>query len=88
MHNLNEISASLATMSKDEKLKKQLTGTIEKVNKAMSDISSSLEIVNTMTPEQKCRVQQIIKDTSVTTHNLKKFSEKLNKRFLIFRLMF
>lgn len=88
VHNLNEISTSVSYMTKDEKLKKQLTDTIANVNKAMSDISSALELVNTMTPEQKCRVQQTIKDASVTTHNLKKFSEKLNKRFLLFRLMF
>lgn len=88
VHNLNDISTSVSYMTKDEKLKKQLTDTIANVNKAMGDISSALELVNTMSPEQKCRVQQTIKDASITTHNLKKFSEKLNKRFLLFRLMF
>lgn len=86
--NLNEISTSVATMTKDEKLKAQLTTTINNANKAMSDISNALEVVNGMTPDQKCQLQQIVADTSVTTHNLKKFSEKLNKRFLLFRLMF
>ena len=33
-------------------------------------------------------LKQIVNDTSVTVENLKKFSEKLNKRFLLFRLMF
>ena len=33
-------------------------------------------------------VGQIVADTTVTMDNLKKFSEKLNKRFLLFRLMF
>lgn len=88
VHNLNEISASVSTMTKDEKLKNQLSATINSVNKAMNDVSEALELVNGMTPAQKCQVQQIIKDTAVTTHNLRKFSEKLNKRFLLFRLMF
>jgi phospholipid/cholesterol/gamma-HCH transport system substrate-binding protein len=88
VHNLNDISTSVAYMSKDEKLKKQLADTITNINKAMTDVSSALALVNTMTPEQKCRVQQTIKDAAATTHNLKKFSEKLNKRFLLFRLMF
>lgn len=86
--NLNEISTYISTMTKDEKLKKQLTTTVNNVNKAMIDISNALELVNGMTPQQKCQIQQIVEDTSVTTSNLKKFSEKLNKRFLLFRLMF
>ncbi len=88
VHNLNDISTSVSYMTKDEKLKAQLLGTISNVNKAMQDVSSALELVNGMTPAQKCQVQGIIKDAAVTTHNLKKFSEKLNKRFLLFRLMF
>lgn len=88
VQNLNDISTYVSTMTKDEKLKKQLNTTINNVNKAMNDISNALELVNGMTPDQKCQLQQIVEDTSTTTHNLKKFSEKLNKRFLIFRLMF
>lgn len=88
VQNVNEISTYVSTMTKDEKLKTQLTTTIKNVNKAMSDLSNALEVVNGMTPDQKCQLQQIVEDTSVTTHNLKKLSEKLNKRFLLFRLMF
>lgn len=88
VQNVNEITNNVSTMTKDEKLKSQLMNTVKSVNKAMNDISNALELVNTMTPSQKCQLQQIVEDTSVTTHNLKKFSEKLNKRFLIFRLMF
>lgn len=88
IHNLNEISTSVASMSKDEKLKAQLMDTINSVNKAMNDVSKALELVNTMSPQQKCKLQKMIEDAAATTHNLKKFSEKLNKRFLIFRLMF
>lgn len=86
--NVNDISGYVASMTKDEKLKRQLETTVKNINKAMSDISNALELVNGMTPDQKCQLQQIVADTSATTHNLKKFSEKLNKRFLIFRLMF
>lgn len=86
--NVNDISTYVSSMTKDEKLKNQLTKTVNNINKAMGDISNALELVNGMTPDQKCQLQQIVEDTSVTTHNLKKFSEKLNKRFLIFRLMF
>lgn len=88
VQNLNDISTYISSMTKDEKLKKQLTTTVNNVNKAMTDVSNALELVNGMTPDQKYQLQQIVEDASETTHNLKKFSEKLNKRFLIFRLMF
>lgn len=86
--NVNEISTYVCSMTKDEKLKKNLTDSVNKINKAMVDISSALELVNGMTPDKKRQIEQIMCDATATTHNLKKFSEKLNKRFLLFRLMF
>lgn len=86
--NLNDITAFISSTTKDKQLKKQLNDTIDNVNKATRDISSALEVVNKMTPAQKCQVQSMITDAAATTKNLKKFSEKLNKRFLLFRLMF
>lgn len=75
-------------MTKDDNLKKDLTATINSVNKAMSDVSTTLASLNQVTPDNKTELQQIVEDTAVTTCNLRKFSEKLNKRFLLFRLMF
>lgn len=86
--NVNEISTYVCSMTKDEKLKKNLTDTVNKINTAMVDISSALEVVNGLTPDKKRQIEQIMCDATETTHNLKKFSEKLNKRFLLFRLMF
>ena len=74
--------------TKPEFLKKDLKTTINSVNKAMCDISTTLAAVNTVNAEDKTEIQQIVSDTAKTTANLKKFSEKLNKRFLLFRLMF
>ena len=41
-----------------------------------------------LSPFYKENLKQIVKDTTETVENLKKFSEKLNKRFLLFRLLF
>lgn len=87
-HNINEISAFVNTMTKDTKLKKTLTETVDNANAAMVQINSSLSTVNQLTPENKTQLQTILEQTSATTCNLKKFSEKLNKRFLLFRLLF
>lgn len=88
MHNVNEISGYVNSMTKDDNIKKDLNRTVNNVNKAMTDISTTLASLNAMTPDNKTEIQKIIDDTAVTTSNLKKFSEKLNKRFLLFRLLF
>lgn len=87
-HNTNEISGYINGMTKDDQLKKDLTNTVANANKAMTNLNIALSAVNQMTPEKKTELQAIIDDTKVTTCNLKKFSEKLNKRFLLWRLMF
>ena len=89
--NLSQISESINSMTKDDKLKNQLTTAITNVNNAMSEAATALDTVNKVNPSnpnQASDLQQIVSDTVVTTNNLKKFSEKLNKRFLLFRLMF
>jgi hypothetical protein len=86
--NLAEISTSVSMMTKDEQLKNDLKNTLANTNKALTGVSTALASVNRMTPENKTELDAILDDAKVTTCNLKKFSEKLNKRFLIFRLLF
>ena len=86
--NIAEISTSVGAMTKDEQLKKDLKNTLANTNKALNNVSTALASVNKMTPENKTELDELLEDAKVTTSNLKKFSEKLNKRFLIFRLLF
>lgn len=87
-HNANEISSYISEITQDEQLKKDLTSAVSNANKAMINLNTTLSTVNQVTPEKKTELQTIIDDTKVTTCNLRKFSEKLNKRFLLWRLMF
>ena len=88
IHNLNEISASVNSMTGDKKLQNDLKSALSNANKAMMNVSTALEEVNKLTPDKKTQLATVLEDAVVTTENLKKFSEKLNKRFLLFRLMF
>lgn len=88
VHNVNEISGYVNSLTKDDNLKKDINRTVANVNTAMVNISTALETVNKINPDKKTELQSIIDDTKVTTENLRKFSEKLNKRFLLWRLMF
>ena len=81
--NLNEISISVNNMTKDEKLKKKITESIDNLNITMCEVSKTLETVN-----DDGELKTIVQDTTETVKNLKKFSAKLNKRFLLFRLLF
>ena len=86
MNNLNEISASVNTMTKDENLKNKVSASIDNLNTTMCEVSKALKSFNGK--EDKNNIETIVKDTKETVSNLRKFSEKLNKRFLLFRLMF
>lgn len=86
MHNLNDISTTVNKMAHDENLKKKVVDSVENLNVTMCEVSRALETVNGK--GDKDNLKQIIADTSETVENLRKFSEKLNKRFLLFRLMF
>ncbi len=95
MTNLNQISKNLADISTyvndftdDENVKKDLKQTISGLNQAIGEINKSLVKTNSMCESDKLSVSSALSDTVVTARNLKKFSEKLNKRFLLFRLMF
>lgn len=87
-HNVNEISGYINSLTKDDNLKKDINRAVANVNNAMVNISTALATVNKVNPDKKTELQSIIDDTKVTTSNLKKFSEKLNKRFLLWRLLF
>ncbi len=87
MNNLNEISTSVNNMTKDENLKTKIETSIDNLNVTMCEVATALETINGEDGNKE-GLKQIVEDTSTTVANLKKFSEKLNKRFLLFRLMF
>ena len=86
--NLSEISLYLNDMSKDEQLKHKVIDTVDKLNLALEQLNVALQLVNDVGAKEKTKILSTINDASETTKNLKKFSEKLNKRFLLFRLLF
>ncbi len=86
MHNLKDITTSVNTMTQDENLKNKVSTSVDNLNITLCEVSKALETVNGKGDKQN--LKQIVNDTTVTVSNLKKFSEKLNKRFLLFRLMF
>ena len=86
MHNLNDISTAVNKLAHDDNLKKKFVDSVDNLNVTMCEVSKALETVNGKGDKEN--LKQIVSDTTETMENLKKFSEKLNKRFLLFRLLF
>ena len=85
--NVAELSSYINDMSKDAQLKSQVKETVVKLNKALDELTVTLDTVNYATEDEE-KLKQTMDDINATSENLKKFSEKLNKRFLLFRLLF
>ncbi len=86
--NVAELSSYVNDMSKDPKLKAEITNSVVKLNSALDRLTVTLDTVNYVTDGEKENIKATLKDVNKTSCNLRKFSEKLNKRFLLFRLMF
>ncbi|MCR4881703.1 MAG: MlaD family protein [bacterium] len=88
MKNVAEISTSINELTNDKNIREKVSRTVANIDNSMEVLSSLMTKLDTLSPEDCAKIQGIVTDTAETTKNLKKFSEKLNKRFLLFRLMF
>lgn len=86
--NVAELSAYVNDMTKDPLLKSNINNSVIKLNTALDKLTVTLDTVNYATANDKEKLKETISDVNATSENLRKFSEKLNKRFLLFRLMF
>lgn len=85
--NIAELSSYINDMSKDAQLKSYLKESVVKLNTALEKLTITLDTVNYATEDEE-KIKQTMDDVCATSENLRKFSEKLNKRFLLFRLLF
>ncbi len=88
MKNLADITGYINEYTKDEKLKEEITSTLSNLSNITKNISNIMDDYNRLEDGEKLKLRTTVKDILTITQNLKKFSEKLNKRFLLFRLMF
>ena len=86
--NLADISSYVNEYTKDEKLKEDLTSTVSNLSEITTNIAKIMNDYNKLEDTEKLKLKSTVKDVLTITKNVKKFSEKLNKRFLLFRLMF
>lgn len=81
------ISANLDALVEDPEVQNRLDESLTLLNESLSKLTIILDQVDSVTSEDET-LKTIVEDTQETSENLKKFSQKLNKRFLLFRLLF
>lgn len=83
----SELMAMLKQTAHDKEIQEQLSGSLTLLNSSLQRLSGLLANLETVSSDKES-LKSIIEDTRTTTQNLSTFSEKLNKRFLLFRMMF
>ena len=69
--NISEIAQYVNTMTKDPVLKEQINTTVTKFNKALDDLSCTLETVNSLTTDKKEELNDTINNVNETSKNLR-----------------
>jgi hypothetical protein len=81
--------STLKKTAKDRHVQERLDRSLTLFNTSLDKLSRILnDLDEAVGPEEDNELKAIVDDTKETTENLKSFSEKLNKRFLLFRLLF
>jgi len=88
MKNVKEISAYVNEFTKDDQMKVDLKASVKKLNCALDQFAVAMDAVNDIAVDDKDKIKSAVDDATKASANLRTFSEKLNKRFLLFRLMF
>lgn len=86
--NLNDISRYVDEFASNQKVREDITTTVSNMANITEQVSKLINDYNKLEDGEKLKLKSTVKDVLEITRNVKKFSEKLNKRFLLFRLMF
>ncbi|OGI03371.1 MAG: hypothetical protein A2Y25_08580 [Candidatus Melainabacteria bacterium GWF2_37_15] len=84
---MSEIVQYINTLTKDEEFNDKVEETVVNLNDLMIKLSKVTDSLQELTVEEKATIKQIISNSNDASEDLKKFSKKLNKRFLLLRLL-
>lgn len=86
--NAAELVSYLRTTAHDTRLHERLDKTMTLMTGSLTRLDRILADVEGLTDDDDQSLKGIITDTRQTAENLKRFSDTINKRFTLFRLMF
>ncbi len=85
---LSEVVHYVNDLTKNEEFNKKIDDTITNLNVSITKLSQVIDTVDDLTTDEKTRIKEILNNSEQVSKDMKKFSDKLNKRFLLLRLMF
>lgn len=85
--NASDLMQYLKTTAVDNDLNGRLNTSLTLLESSLTRLSSTMESLDAISDDKES-IKGIITNTKETTDNLNRFSERLNKRFLLFRLLF
>ena len=85
---LSEVVKYVNDLSKNEKFNNKIDQTINNLNVSITKMSQVVDTVNELTTDEKIKIKEILDNSQSVSNDMKKFSGKLNKRFLLLRLLF
>ena len=85
---LSEVVKYVNNLTKNEDFNNKIDQTIVNLNNSVSKLSQVLDTVDELTTDEKDKLKEILDNSQNISKDMKTFSKKLNKRFLLLRLLF
>jgi len=85
---LSEVVKYVNDLTKNKEFNTKIDTTVNNLNTSITKLSQVLDTVDELTTEEKGRLKEILDNSEEISKDMKKFSNKLNKRFLLLRLLF
>ncbi len=87
-NDVSEIARYVNDLTKDKEFSRNVETTVVNLNDMMIKLSAIAESIDELTVEEKDKIKEIIHNSADASRDIKKFSDKLNQRFLLLRLLF
>ncbi|MEB3245744.1 MAG: MlaD family protein [Vampirovibrionales bacterium] len=85
---LAQVSSLVRTTVETQKLHEKMGNALVELDESVTRMNAILQSLEPVLADEDASVQQTLDNAKETSAELKKFSEKLNKRFLLWRLLF
>jgi len=85
---LSEVVKYVNDLTKNTDFNNKIDQTIGNLNTSIVKLSQVLDTVDELTTDEKDKLKEILNNSQDISKDMKEFSNKLNKRFLLLRLLF
>ena len=85
---LSEVVKYVNDLTQNKDFNTKIDTTVNNLNTSISKLTQVLNTVDELTTDEKDKLKEILANSQDISKDMKKFSNKLNKRFLLLRLLF